>query len=467
MHTRFVSLIAGAAFLLMPVYADAQEVRPGQAYRGLFGPNTVTAKEALTVNGAIGAGWDSNLFLAHRDEILLSGAPLVPNARPLSSGTYSQFSGGLGYSNNGEKLQFEASESSSARRYPDYPVLASHGAGARLSWTPTKRLSFSSTHQFVYQPWQTFASFPALFGLPLRFDQSMAPNQAFASVEGSSRSYVTASSFTTQLSRQSSLMAGYSYQLSTYDNSAAFVGPFQWDIFAVGKGRLTNQSGLVRFNHGLTRNLGWHAGYGYSEARYSGDVRRYRGHTLDVGIDYNRALSITRRTTFGFSTGAIAVEQPDQTGGYRRYDVTAQATLNREIGRTWNASATYMRNVEYLETARVPYFYDGVVLQFQGLMSRRSGFHSAAGATYGDLGIDRTSSRRDRFDTEYANVGFSFGISRHLAVNTDYVFYMYSLNRLGLSLPGAGPRLHRHDVLVSLSAWMPVFERGRKSNAAR
>jgi len=126
-----------------------------------------------------------------------------------------------------------------------------------------------------------------------------------------------------------------------------------------------------------------------------------------------------------------------------------------------------MRNVEYLETARVPYFYDGVVLQLQGLMSRRTGFHSAAGATYGDLGIDRVRDRRDRFDTEYANVGLAFGISRHLAVNTDYVFYMYSLNRLGLSLPGAGPRLHRHDVLVSLSAWMPVFERGRKSNAAR
>ena len=42
-----------------------------------------------------------------------------------------------------------------------------------------------------------------------------------------------------------------------------------------------------------------------------------------------------------------------------------------------------------------------------------------------------------------------------------------TLVELGLSLPGAGPRLHRHDVLVSLSAWMPVFERGRKSNAAR
>jgi len=89
---RFLSLIAGAAFL-MPVCADAQDVRPGQAYRGLFGPNTVTAAEALTVNGAIGAGWDSNLFLAQRDQLLLSGAP---NAAPLSSGTYNQFSGGLG-----------------------------------------------------------------------------------------------------------------------------------------------------------------------------------------------------------------------------------------------------------------------------------------------------------------------------------------------------------------------------------
>jgi hypothetical protein len=466
MYARFVSIVAGAAFLVIPVCAWAQEVRPGQAYRGLFGPNTVTAAESLTVNGAIGAGWDSNLFLLHREEILLGGVPIVPNP-PLSSGTYGQFSGGVSYSKNTDKLQFEASGTSSARRYPDYPLLSSHGAGGRLSWTPSKRLSFSSTHQFAYQPWQTLASLPALFGMPLRFDQTMAPNQAFASVEGTYRSYLTSSSFTTQLSRQSSLTAGYTYQLSTYNNSAAFFGPLQWDIFAVGYGRLTTHSGLVRFNQGVTRNLGWHAGYGYSEARYSGDVRRFRGHILDVGIDYSRALSITRRTTFSFSTGAVAIEQPDQTGSNRRYDVTALATLNREIGRTWNASARYARGVEFLETARAPYFYDGVVLQLQGLISRRTGFHSAAGATYGQLGINQNRGRRERFDTEYATVGMSFGFSRYLALNTDYVFYMYSLNRLGVSLPGAGPRLHRHDVLVSLSAWAPVFERGRKTNAAR
>ena len=80
MHARLISLIAGAAFLLLPVCADAQDVRPGQAYRGLFGPNTGTAAETLSVNGAIGAGWDSNMFLAQRDEILLGGAPVTPNA---------------------------------------------------------------------------------------------------------------------------------------------------------------------------------------------------------------------------------------------------------------------------------------------------------------------------------------------------------------------------------------------------
>jgi len=467
MHTRFVSLIAGAALLLMPAYADAQDVRPGQAYRGLFGPNTATTGEALTLNGAIGAGWDSNLFLAQRDQVLISGVPILAPSTPFDSGIYSQFSGGLGYSRSGTKLQFQAQESSSARRYPDYPLLASHGVAARLTWNPTKRLSFSTSHEFAYQPWQTFASFPALFDLPLRFDRAVAPNQAYASIGGNSRSYVTSSSVTTQLSRKSSLMAGYSSQLSTYNNSAEFVGPIRWDIFAVGYGRYTNQSGIVRFNHGVTQNLGWHIGYGYSEARYSGDVRRYRGHLLDAGLDYSRSLSITRRTTFSFSTGAVAIEQPEQTGGYRRYDVTGRATLGREIGRTWNASASYVRSAEYLETARAPYFYDGVVLELQGLVSRRMGFRATAGATYGDLGIDRVRNQRERFETEYADAAMSFGFSRHLALTTEYVFTRYSLNRLGISLPGAGPTMHRHDVVVSLSAWVPVFERGRKTNAAR
>ena len=62
-------------------------------------------------------------------------------------------------------------------------------------------------------------------------------------------------------------------------------------------------------------------------------------------------------------------------------------------------------------------------------------------------------------------MGFAF--SRYLSANADYVFYMYSLNQLGVFAPGTEPKLHRHDVVVYLSAWAPVFERGRKTNAAR
>jgi hypothetical protein len=77
MHTRFVSLIAGAALLLMPVYA-MRKTSSGQAYRGLFRAEHCHDGEALTLNGAIGAGWDSNLFLAQRDQVLISGVPILP-----------------------------------------------------------------------------------------------------------------------------------------------------------------------------------------------------------------------------------------------------------------------------------------------------------------------------------------------------------------------------------------------------
>jgi hypothetical protein len=459
MDARIVSFVVAATVLLTPRYAVGQDVRPGQAYRGLFGPNTVIAAESLTVNGQVGAGWDSNLFLAHREE----GFVLAPVTQRRNSGPYNLFAGGVAYAKNGNKLQFHLGESSAARRYPDYPLLASHEGVANISWTPSKRIELSSTHQFVYQPWQTLTSFPSLFGLPLRFEPALAPNQAYASIGGAYRSYQTTSGFTAPLSRQSTLTGGYSYQLSTYDNSAAFVGPFQFDVFATGHSRFTNQTGSLRFNRGVTSHFSWHLGYAYSEARFRGDSRRFRTHILDSGVDYARALSITRRTTFSFSTGAIAAEQDD----FRRYDVAATATLGREIGRTWNASATYVRNAEYLDTVRVPYFYDGVVLQLTGLISRRTGFHSSAGATIGDLGINRVRGGRARFDTEYGNVGVGFAFSRYLAVNTDYVFYMYSVNQLGVLLPSSAPQLHRHDVVIYLNAWAPVFERGRKTNAAR
>jgi hypothetical protein len=65
-----------------------------------------------------------------------------------------------------------------------------------------------------------------------------------------------------------------------------------------------------------------------------------------------------------------------------------------------------------------------------------------------------------------------FAISRHLAVSVDYAYYAYSLAGAGFLAPyllagGFPAHLNRHSVNVSLNAWTPILERGRRANAAR
>ena len=75
-----------------------------------------------------------------------------------------------------------------------------------------------------------------------------------------------------------------------------------------------------------------------------------RLHSFDVGIDFHKALSLSRRTTLSFGTGTTAFADVNGTHIY----ATGNATLTRELGRTWFATAAYNRDVSFLSTFREP-----------------------------------------------------------------------------------------------------------------
>src|SRR6185369_5286025 len=100
-----------------------------------------------------------------------------------------------------------------------------------------------------------------------------------------------------------------------------------------------------------------------------------RSHNLDTGVDYSRDLSLTRRTKLLFTSGATIVRQDTLT----RYEVIGSARLSREIGRTWQADATFQRNVGFLDSVREPTFYNGINFSVGGLITRRLSFRSNAG----------------------------------------------------------------------------------------
>lgn len=440
---RPVSFAASLLVLLSSVVAAAQDRRPARPYRGLFGPDARDAKQVLSVNGQMGIGYDTDVIAEQREH----GLGTTTTSFLRTSDIFRLYSGGVSYADHGERYDFGASLSSVARDYSRFATVSSHAASVGGILRLGRRTILTGSQTATYEPLGILFRFPTLTDPGT--GQVQPTGQDFGVLHGSYFTYSTGATAAQQLTRRSSLLATYSYQNA---NVSGLNGGFR------------SQAGFLRYSHKFTRDAGWHVGYGYTEARYFGAQEVYRGDTLDGGIDYTRDLSVTRRTHLSFSTGLMSIREHQ----YTRYQVTGTGVLNHEIGRTWLAAIVYTRSVAFFETTRTPYFYDGVSIGLSGLISQRLGFHSSAGATFGDVTVVSASPGSNRFTTGYGNAGLVFGLSRYAAIAGDYVVYGYSLDDASVITGGLlRPQLSRHSVTVSLRAWAPIVERGRRSNAAR
>ena len=104
--------------------------------------------------------------------------------------------------------------------------------------------------------------------------------------------------------------------------------------------------------------------------RPGGGTGDYKGHSIDAGVSYNKALSFSRRTTLGFSTGTAAVNDGIQT----HYSLIGNVQLTRELGRImvgWRRLLAVRVLYRDLPRARAHRF---VVASIGGLLSRETQF---------------------------------------------------------------------------------------------
>lgn len=401
------------------------------------------------MNGQIGMGYETGVLVEQTERGVNFG-----NVSFLQTeDDFSLFAGGISYVDYTDRHDFSAGLQSIARHYSDFATVSSHQASAALTVRLGRRTEVSGFGNAAYQPWGAVIYSPAL--TDPAFGQVVAPTRQIPVLNGSYRTYATGGAVSQRVTRRSTVTATYTYDVA---NFSGLSGDYQ------------HQEASLRYAHGITRNLGWHAGYSYGEARFSGQPTTYRGRGFDLGLDYNRSLSLTRRTQFAFSTGFAAVDSSVALPvGFEgtQYRAIGAAWLNREIGRTWNAFASYNRNVAFFESLRGPYLYDGAAIGISGLISRRVALRSSVGATYGDVGLTTGSHESNRFVTGIADTSLTFALSRYAAIAAQYAFFVYSLDDPNAFWTSYAPDMTRHVVLVSLRAWAPIVERGRRGNATR
>lgn len=439
MRPTFIIPICVTALLAASSPAAAQAQRPERPYRGLFGGGAGDVEQSLIWNASTGAGYDDNVWA----EEGISDDPSQAQA-----GNFGSFATGLSYSYSKPRLSIGLSGNMNGRYRPNSSdeFYAGYGAGGGLSFPLWRGAHFTANQSVGYQPYFVFDPIVAPFE-PVVLGGAVVQDPGFAGVVGEDYiSYSTSASLSQQTSKRGSLSADFDRQTSD---------------FASAETDFVSRSAGLGYSHNIGKGLDVNLGYGYSESSSDSVAGEdpIRVHSINAGVNFNRALSFSRRTTLSFSTGSAGVADASGT----QYHITGSALLQRELGRTWAAGLSYDRRVQFVDALRRAILSDGAAASIGGLISRSLQFSARAGVSFAHSG---TSGAKE-YDTYLATAGVNYAITRYLALGVNYSFYRYKFAQGAVPPPGYSQEMDRQGIRANLSVWAPIFQRARRPDAAR
>jgi len=442
-----------AAAMMAPSLLRAQTRIPESEGRPLFSDRPGTTEQLLMLNVDLGSGYDNDVLRTD------AAAPALDSSiddRRLRASSFEQGVVTLRYRAGHDRFHLDSDGTVAAVFYPvlDSPLMWNEGSAGSASYRLWRGAEALGSARASYQPYYSF--FPSLPGAA-----SLAPPTApvdaalVSALPDQNVSALVESHLTTtadvgvkqRLTRHFDARVGY---IDERSQSRSHLHD------------LVTQGGSILVQGAIGRGLALRIGYGYAISRYGIDAETpvYRRHNIDLGLTFNRALSLSRHTTFAFATGTSAFEQR----GHTHVFLTGNAALRREIGRTWAADLTYSRDVQFLETFRAPVSSHVAAAHADGLLSRRLAlFTSAAVATgrVGFAGID------NEFVSYQTTSSLAVRLSRVLgaAVDYSYVHYRYGA---GAGLPELiRLRTDRQRISVTGTYRTPLFRRRGASDATR
>ena len=158
-------------------------------------------------------------------------------------------------------------------------------------------------------------------------------------------------------------------------------------------------SGRAKYSHGVGRSSVVSAEYEYRVGELG--LAPLPEHRINLGGEYSRALSTSRRATFRFNISPSSLEISELTPNApvtgRVYRLQGDASVDYQFRRTWRASGSYLRSVEYVAVLTRPVFADSVRADLTGLVARRVDVSISAGYAAGDSALTRDSNQLETY----------------------------------------------------------------------
>ena len=393
MTRQSLALLAVAGLTAVPAGAaraqDMPPVRAERPYRGLFASGLGDTSQQLTANARIGGGYD--------DAILRGG----DTSRGLRGG-YSSASAGAAYGLALERMSISATGLIGGRRYGQRngDWLTSRSAAVALGFQLFRSTRVTLRESYTYSPYNLLSLTTGAWASSVMTSELIEDDVGI-----STRRYSTLSTYgdiaqTLLKGARSSFEVDYSYMRSRTSSR--------------GSALATQRAGGT-FRYGMTRNLSVHLAYHYRRTDYPGSEGRglFGSHDANAGVDFNRPLSLTRRTLVTFTTGSSAFDVQNRT----QYRAFGSARLTHEIGRTWGLGLAYARNIGFVETFDRPILYDSLAAGFGGLITRRLQFTTSARASEGQIGLTGVDNR---YRTYSGSMTLTTSLKRAIGISAEY-----------------------------------------------
>jgi hypothetical protein len=288
-----------------------------------------------------------------------------------------------------------------------------------------------------YSPYFQFGALPNAAPTPL--DESALAHGDFANSDLGALTYTTDAAMTQAIGRRSTLSMSFNSQRTMFGESQSNLDQM-------------SMIGSASLSHRLSRHLSLRTGYGLRSARYpTSGLETLRVHAIDLGLDYSRALSLTRRTSLSFSSGSVITKLADGMA----YVVTGDATLVRMIGRTWNARVAVKRDVHLLDGFTEPVLANTFSTSVGGGLSRRMSMSTSVGVSQGTVGVVNESN--NNYWNWTAGAGWRLAVGRRASLDAQYFYYGHRFDEGVVLAPGLAYQQLRQGLRVGMTWLFPVL----------
>jgi hypothetical protein len=447
-----VVLLLTAVAVSVPAFAQTFQPRQTRPEWGIFASGVSNTGQKLVLTASFGGGYEDDLTKPAAAPVA-SADPAEPTASPFYSGPFGSLGANLKYSVDKKSVQGDVQFGAFGRNYRQMtdPLIGTYSASGNLSFAFGESATLS-TNYYAGQYLQNLAPFGynsgSGWGTP---GVPNAPGDPGVVTTGDTyRGLGASANYHQKVTTNLAITAAY-----------AFYGNDSWSSVA-SNGRYDSQYVNAGVRYSLAKGLGLRAGYGTTVAGFGpADQTNYRSRNIDVGVDYNKSLSLTRKSRLSFSTGLSGIVDPaNQT----HYYFVGNATFTHEIGRSWSFFAGVSRNTDFYQTLGRPTVTDWANVGLGGLIGRRVNVQGFVSWYSGSA----VATGAKVYDSTNATASVQVALNRILAIGADYSYYRYGFaDNVLVVPPGFVRQTDRQAIRVSLNVWAPLVTKARRANASR